>query len=300
MKFIYFGTPEFAASILEHLIDQGFLPSAIVTQPDRPKGRSLLLSPSPVKELSLKRIGQVPIFQPEKASHPPFLEQLRVMGADLYVVVVYGQILSSRLLDLPPLGSINVHPSLLPKYRGPSPIRAPLFAGEEETGVTIMKLIREMDAGDIVAQKKVSIPPEMVFGELEDHLLAVSKDLLVQVIGEYQTGIPYGTPQDHSKATFTKKLTPEETRIDWKRSAYQIHCQVRALCPKPGAWAEFESRSGLKRIKILRTREGEGTSWPCVACGDGSLELLQVQPEGKKAMSGSEFFRGVDEKFRLL
>ena len=161
MRIVFFGTPHFAAEVLDSLIESGVEIAAIVSQPDRPKGRSLQISPTPVKEVAAKKAPFIPIFQPEKSSNPEFLEELKKLQADLYVVVAFGQILPQKLLDIPRLGCINVHASLLPKYRGAAPIQRSLLQGDKETGIAIQKMVKELDAGDVLRVEKIPIPEEM-------------------------------------------------------------------------------------------------------------------------------------------
>ncbi len=298
MKIVFFGTPFFAAEILGYLLGQSVQIAAVVTQPDRPKGRSLQMTPSPVKALIQERAPSIPLYQPEKSSNEEFLSQIAAYKADLFVVVAFGQILPQKLLDIPPLGCINIHTSLLPKLRGAAPIQRALFNGDAETGVSIQKMVRQLDAGDVVAVEKIAIPLEMTYGELEAKLCSLAKPLLIKVLDLYGKGIPPGTPQDPAQATYASKVELEEGEIHWERPASEIHNLVRAFSPRPGAWCWAQS----KRLKILRSRAlpapqgrpGEILSIKdaLIGCGQGALELLQVQPEGKKAMSGADWLRG--------
>ncbi|HSX11123.1 MAG TPA: methionyl-tRNA formyltransferase [Chlamydiales bacterium] len=297
IKVVFFGTPDFAAEVLHYLLDHGVDIVAAVTQPDRPKGRSLQLTPSPVKTLALSR--NIPVFQPEKASNETFLQQLAALKADLFVVVVFGQILSQKLLDIPPLGSINVHPSLLPKFRGAAPVHRSLMAGVTETGVSIQKIVKQLDAGDVLAVAKMGVPPDMIFGELEPQLLELSKPLLLGVIHKYEHGVPPATPQDPALATYASKFELDELEIRWDKPAAELHNLIRAFSPRPGAWCWIRSGEERKRLKILRTQivsasgsPGQILSNETVACGHGALRLLEVQPEGKKIMKAADWLRG--------
>ncbi|MBI3901070.1 MAG: methionyl-tRNA formyltransferase, partial [Chlamydiia bacterium] len=185
MQIVFFGTPLFAASILDFLLQAGKIPSAVVTQPDRPKGRSLLLSSSPVKEVLLEKIPQCPLYQPEKCSSLEFLESMRQLQPDLFVVVAFGQILPQALLDIPKKGAINIHASLLPKYRGAAPIQRAIMDGEKETGVVIQKMVKQLDAGDVIATAKIEIPSHMNAGELQEALCELAKPLLLVVLDAY-------------------------------------------------------------------------------------------------------------------
>ncbi len=299
MKIVYFGTPHFAAEVLKDLLLHKIAISAVVTQPDRPKGRSLQLAPSPVKIVAEE--AAIPIFQPEKCSETSFLEQLIELKADLFVVVAFGQILPQKLLDIPPLGSINIHASLLPKYRGAAPIQRAIMGGETETGIAIQKMVRQLDAGDVVAVSKVPIPPDMTFGELEEKLIEAAKPLLRQVIREYTIRIPEAVPQNHAEATYASKIELAEGEVVWSRPAAELHNLIRAFSPKPGAWCWIYPPGGeRKRLKILRSEvvdrqasPGEIlSSDPIIGSARHSLKLLEVQPEGKKGMRGADWFRG--------
>lgn len=299
-KIVFFGTPRFAAEILRYLVQNDGSIVGIVTQPDRPRGRSLQLVPSPVKEVAAELLPNVPVFQPEKASNENFLQDLFSLDADLYVVVAYGQILSQRLLSHPPLGCINIHASLLPKYRGAAPMQRCLMNGEKETGVAIQKMVKQLDAGDVIAIAKIQIPDEMILGELEAQLCAISKPLLLNVLKAYDSGVPEGVPQDHSLATYASKIEPWEGEIIWDLPADKIHNLIRAFSPRPGAWSWLESSQ--KKIKIFRARLEEHkqgipgqllSNDGLIGCGRGALRLIEVQPEGKKPMSWGDWFRGV-------
>jgi methionyl-tRNA formyltransferase len=299
MKIVFFGTPQFAALDLEYLLDHGVEVVAVVTQPDRPKGRSLQMTPSAVKALVLSKAPHIPILQPEKATEGLFLNELAALNADLFVVVAYGQILSQKLLDIPPLGCINVHASLLPKLRGAAPIQRAILTGETETGIAIQKMVRQLDAGDVIAVAKIPIGPDMTFGELEKALNDLSKPLLLEVIHKYAHGIPNATPQDQLLATYASKIELEEGEISWQNPACQIHNLIRAFSPRPGAWCWVQLGNDRKRLKILRSTlaSGQGTpgevlSLGVIACGEGAIRLVEVQPEGKKAMAAADWFRG--------
>ena len=305
-RVVFFGTPAFAAEILSYLLETSHDIVAVVTQPDRPQGRSSQLVPSPVKQVA----QQLPCLQPEKASDPTFLAQLRDLNADLYVVAAFGQILPQTLLDIPRLGIINVHTSLLPKYRGAAPIQRALMAGDPITGVTIMKIVRQLDAGDILAVAEMPLPQGMAFGELEAELCALSKPLLVSVLRAYEEGIPPSVPQDPTHVTFAPKITTEECKVDWSRSAQEIHNQIRALSPQPGAWCWVLHGDEKRRVKILQSavvtnsnsnRPGalslQKNSSLIVFCGIGAIELFSVQPEGKRPMRAIEWARGYRDNF---
>jgi methionyl-tRNA formyltransferase len=303
MRLIFFGTPWFAAEVLRYLVEQRIFFSAVVTQPDRPQGRNLELAPSAVKRLVQQLGMEAPVFQPEKASDPCFLQNLEQMQADLFVVVAYGQILSRRLLAIPRMGCINVHASLLPQYRGAAPIQRCLMNGDTKTGISIQKMVYQLDAGDVIAQDFCPVDLEMRFSDLERLLCELSKPLLLSVIRQYQAGeIPNARPQDEAQVTLAPKIAAEETLIQWDWDATRLHNLVRALSPRPGAWCWVDN-GGRKRLKILRANVSPLNGIPgdvlrfekslCViAAHNGALQLTEVQPEGKKAMTAADWIRG--------
>ncbi len=299
MKIIFFGTPHFAAQSLRYLLDSGVSIAAVVTQPDRPKGRSGAPLPSPVKQIALE--AGLDVLQPEKASQVDFLASLGSYQADLYVVVAFGQILPQKLLDIPPLGCINVHASLLPAYRGAAPMQRSLMDGVEETGVCVQKMVKQLDAGDVIAEKKITVPLEMTFGELQEVLCGLSKELLLSVIHQYAKGVPPASPQDPGRISYAPKITTEECEIDWSLPALTLHHRIRALSPRPGAWCRVQIDGETKRLKILRSRplQDQGPLGQLVLpqaliyCKEGALQLLEVQPDGKKAMKASDWLRGL-------
>ncbi|HEX2582780.1 MAG TPA: methionyl-tRNA formyltransferase [Chlamydiales bacterium] len=294
LRIAFFGTPSFAAQILEDLIERNVSIVAVVSQPDRPKGRSLRLAPTPVKEVALAKLSEAILFQPEKASNPVFLDQLAALSVDLYVVVAFGQILPQKLLQIPRLGCINVHASLLPKYRGAAPIQRALLNGDRETGISIQKMVRELDAGDVICKEKIAISPEMTYGELEAALCALSKPLLFSALRAYEKGIPPAEPQDPSQVTFAPKVTAEEAQIHWDKDAATLHNQIRAFNPRPGAWCWVEWNGEKKRLKILRARVAQSPDNKefYIPCGRGFLQLLEVQMEGKPRCLAADWLRG--------
>lgn len=312
MKIVFFGTSSFAAQILSFLIQHRLNIVAVVTRPDRPQGRSLKTASPAVKEVARTEIPQIPVFQPEKASTVELADKLRSLNPDLFLVVAYGEIIKTILLSIPIKGSINIHASLLPKYRGAAPIQRALMNGEVETGVTIIEMVLEMDAGDILAVAKTSIPPEMTFGELEIQLRQISGPLVLDVIQKIDKGNVTRQPQNPLEVTFASKLLPQEEKINWLDSAKKIHNQIRALSPTPGAWSYVQCGKEKKRIKIKRSEPVEassgvpGESLLCerrewiVACGKGALKLLEVQLEGKKTLLVDEFLRGIQNPPQIL
>jgi len=307
MKVIFFGTPDFAAEHLKILVEKGVEVLAVVTKPDKPQGRSLKMQPAAVKVMAEKILPHTPLFQPEKCSSPEFIEVLKQFPADLYVVVAYGEIIKQQVIDLPPLGCINVHASLLPYYRGAAPMQRVLLNGEKESGVTIIQLVLKMDAGDVLYKEAMPIPENMTFPEFEKELCQLGCKCMLKVIEDFKSGKVEKVPQDHSQATFAKKIETAECQIDWKKPALAIHNLVRAVTPSPGAFCFVMVRGEKKRLKVLRsTRVQDIHQAPgkviiiskdevAIACGEGALKLEEVQLEGSKAMPASQFLRGVPE-----
>lgn len=307
---IFFGTPVFSAQVLDYLISNHVLIKGIVTQPDRPKGRSLQVSISAVKEVAQRKIPDVPIFQPERCSNAEFLQQITALQADLYVVVAFGQILPVKLLEIPSFGCINVHASLLPKYRGAAPIQRSLINGDLETGVAIQKMVKELDAGDVIVESRIPISEDMNYGELEQSLCDLSKPVLLSLIQSYSQGVPSAVPQDHSAATYAAKIKPEEGQISWDKDFSVLHDLIRGYSPRPGAWCLVEWNGEPKRLKILKSKKNlllsglPGQLIPSkeliVSCKEGSLTLVEVQLEGKPKMNGSDWFRGAPKNLKFL
>lgn len=294
MKIVFFGTPEFAAKILEALQSAKVDIVAIVTKPDTPQGRSLKLTPPSVKQLAEKLMPHVPILQPIKCSTPEMIEELKKFQADLFVVVAYGEILSQALLDVAPHGAINVHASLLPGYRGAAPIQRVLMNGEIETGISIIRLVKKMDAGDVLHAERLAIPPTMTGGELESALCHLGIRCLFKVLGDFEKGSVTATPQDDSQVTFAHKITQDECHLDWKKPAQELYNLVRALSPHPGAWCDCLVRGEKKRLKVYGAEVVEGPAQGLVVpCGEGALRLLTIQLEGKPKMAAPDFLRGI-------
>jgi len=308
MKIVFFGTPKFAANILSYLFEKKVNVVALVTQPDVKKNKRINISET--KKIASLYLDKTDIYQPEKASDPEFINEIKNYKADLFIVVAYGQILRQALLDVPKQGSINVHASLLPKYRGAAPIQHAILNGEKKTGITIQKLVRKMDAGPIILQKDIEIKEDMIFSELEEELCLMSKPLLLQVLEMYKKNEVPLTNQDESKVTFAHKITKEIREINFDNDAKQIYNQIRAFALKPAAFCKVKIQENKKELKIfeskildknLKPREIllEGNS-VIVGCKDSSLELIEVQLEGKKKMRASDFMRGVQGKISFL
>lgn len=278
---------------------------AIISKPDKPKGRNLHLEPTAVKAYIKEKHPHIPLFQPEKVSDPSFFPTLEKFNADLFVVVAYGEIIKQPILDLPKKGCINVHTSLLPKYRGAAPIQRAIMAGENESGVTIMHMVKKMDAGDIICQVKVPIGEETTFEELEASLLKAGAQALVEVIKE---GVFPHVAQDESKATFAPKVELEECEIKWEKPALEIHNLIRGSNPEPGAWVKVKIKNEEKRLKIFRSRVVNQEGMPgqilafnknglIVACKEKALQIVELQLEGKKRVLASQWIQGVRQEF---
>jgi len=310
MKVIYFGTPHFAAEVLNYLLEHGVDVVAVVTKPDRAQGRSSTPVPTPVKLVAQSTTPPLPLFQPEIISAIDYASTLEAFQADLFVVVAYGEIIKRHLLDMPKTACINLHASLLPTYRGAAPIQRCIINGEKETGITIMHMAKKMDAGDIISIEKVAIGHEITYGELESELCRVGSELLLKTIRNFEKGEVARTVQEHSLATFAPKIELEDCRIDWNKTADQIHNLVRGVNPHPGAWCNVIVKGQAKRLRVITTTvmsneekiESEGIEAGQiisstkeglqVGCGQDILNLVQIQIEGKKPMSAIEFMRG--------
>ena len=297
---VFMGTPVFAVGSLEALLKAGqYHIQAVVTQPDRPKGRGQKLVETPVKAFALQHGLQV--FQPLKVKEPDFVRQLKEWNPDFIVVAAFGQLLPQEILDIPAYGCINVHASLLPRYRGAAPIQYAIIKGEKETGVTIMRMDKGMDTGAMYSRVVVPIDEEMNFARLHDKLMEKGAQLLADTLPRIAAGLQ-PERQKESEATYATLLTKEMAKIDWTRSAQEVHDMVRGFDPVPGA---FTYLSDGKLLKIWETRvTGKlaeavpGTVVAVskkdftVACGDGELRILTVQPESKKRMPAAVFLNG--------
>jgi methionyl-tRNA formyltransferase len=299
LRIVFFGTPAFAVPSLEALIASRHRVVAVVSQPDRPKGRGHQLQATATKAVA--QTPRIPVLQPAKIREEAFLQQIGDLNADLGVVVAFGRILPDALLAIPRLGMINVHASVLPRYRGAAPIQRAVLAGDPETGVTIMRVAAELDAGPTFAIETVPIPPDATSGEMETVLAHLGARLMLPVVNAMAEGRAIETPQDHSRATHAAKITKEEGAIDWTAPASVVHNQVRGLQPWPLAW----TRLGSDRLVLRRTRPlAHGDLAPgtvvraggdelVVACGHGTeLQILEIQPEGRRTMTAREFLAG--------
>ncbi|MDS1029859.1 methionyl-tRNA formyltransferase [Bacillota bacterium LX-D] len=299
MRVVFMGTSSFAVPCLKALVHTEYEIITVVTQPDRPKGRGNQVYPSPVKELCLE-LG-LPVFQPDKVKNPENVAYLKKLAPELIVVVAYGQILSSEILSLPTLGSINVHGSLLPAYRGSAPIHWAIINGEKETGVSTMYMTPGLDSGDVILQQKVPIGATTTVGQLHDNLAEEGAQLLLKTLDLIAQGKAPRIPQDETKVSFAPPLTRENEKINWTQSNQQILNLIRGMNPWPGAYTTLEN-------KILKIWAGEcvpdekkvqpGTiiaankNGILVKCGEGGLKITEIQPQGKKKMSAAAFICG--------
>jgi methionyl-tRNA formyltransferase len=303
LRIIFMGTAELACPSLAALVRApGFTVAGVVTQPDRPKGRELKLQPPPVKIEALR--WDLPVLQPERARDESFIQTLHALDPDLIVVAAYGQILRPVVLELPRFGCLNVHASILPEYRGAAPIQWAILNGETETGVTIMKMNAGLDTGDILTQTKTPIVPADNARTVHDRLARLGADLLVRTIRDYLAGKIAPRPQSGEAASYARKLTKEDGRIDWTQPALAIWNRVRAFNPWPGAFTTHKAQPKSFLLKIWQAETavqfsgdpGEivqaDQSGITVACGQGALRILSLQPAGGRVMAAQEFLAG--------
>ena len=298
MRVVFMGTPDIAAACLTKILGDGCEVVGVYTQPDRPKGRGMKMVYSPVKEVALQH--EIPVFQPENFRADETVETLRALKPDVCAVVAYGRILPQRVLDIPPMGCINIHASLLPAYRGSAPYQWAVLDGLKESGVSAMYLCHEMDAGDVIDAAKTPIGENMTAGELLDQLAVLGADLLSKTLGRLEAGETVeAVPQDPTKVSFAPMLDKTMCPIDFTKTAQQVHNQVRGLHPWPVATMELEG----KKFKIHATRVAEGSGRPGeilgltktglrIACGEGAVEVISLQAEGGKRMNAPDYFRG--------
>ena len=299
MRIVFMGTPGFAITPLERLYNEGHDIAAVVTRPDRPRNRGLKVSGCPVKEYALSRGTQV--YSPESLRDGVLTGILRELTCELIVVVAFGKLLPVDMLEIPSFGCINLHGSLLPKYRGASPIQWAVLNGEKETGVTAMYMAEELDSGDILGSKKTHIGDEETTGEVYARLMTLGADLLVETIESISNGTVTRVPQDPDEATFAPPMSKSMSPIDWTRSAHNIKCQVRGLNPWPVATALLNGKVykvfsvntvGVKRAEAPGTLISAGKDGIEIACGDGSVKITELQAPGGKRMKVADFLRG--------
>ena len=297
MRVVFMGTPDIAATCLKKIIEDGMDVVAVYTQPDRPKGRGMKMVFSPVKEVAIAH--GLPVFQPEHFRENETVEQLRALQPDVLAVVAYGRILPQRVLDIPKLGCINIHASLLPQYRGSAPYQWAVLDGLAETGVSAQYMAAKMDAGDVIGVAKTPIGENETAGQLLDRLAVLGADLLRDTLRQVESGTAVATKQDEAAVTYAPMLDKSMCPIDFTKSARQIHNQVRGLHPWPVATMELKGQ----RFKVHETRVLDRSGKPgeilelnkqglVIACGDGAIEIRQLQAEGGKRMAAPDYFRG--------
>jgi len=299
MRIVFMGTPDFARGPLERLYNDGHDIAAVFTQPDKPRNRGMKVAPCPVGELAAER--GTPVFQPATLRDGTALKILSELQCELIAVVAYGKLLPLDVLELPPLGCVNIHGSLLPKYRGAAPIQRAVINGERETGVTSIYMAEEMDAGDILYTRKTAIGDDETAGELFDRLGILAAELLSETVDAISRGSAVGIPQNHEEATFAPPLRKEASAIDWRDCAEVIRNKVRGFNPRPTATAEF----GGVTYKVFSAAAGErkagtvpgriiaaGNEGLAVECGDGTVIIKELQAPGGKRMSAADYLRG--------
>lgn len=305
MNIVFIGTSKFAVPALEKLLASPHKVLSVVTQPDRPKGRGQEVRPSPVKEVAVAKACH--LYQPEDVNDYEFIRELRALSPDVIVVVAYGQKLGKEILEMPRFYCLNIHPSLLPKYRGAAPVARAILNGDTYTGVCVVKVTEKMDAGPILGITRVEIPFDATTPDMEDKLSQIGADLLIEVIGLVQERTHIELPQDDREATFAKKFEKNDGKIDWRKPAVKIHNFVRALQPFPGAFTVLNrQRVTLHKVKpqrlpqrpneragTIRSADKDGIR---VACSDGEVLILELQPENKRRMTAEEFLNGYKPK----
>jgi methionyl-tRNA formyltransferase len=298
VRVVFFGTPEFAVPSLAALLGEGFDVLAVVTQPDRPQGRSRSQAlPSPVKQAA--QVDDLPVLQPERPTDPGFVQTIRELAPDVGVVVAYGHILKPDVLAVPTRGMVNLHPSLLPELRGAAPIEWAIINGLRQTGVSIMQMDAGMDSGPILHYIPEDLPPDITGGELSAHLSEVGAEALVEALVLLEQGAVQPRPQDEARVTFAPKITRETARIDWTIAAERVARLIRGLDPKPGAWTDLDGQA-VKLFGAAAAGGGPGTPGEVlqadgrlrIAAQDGVVTVEEVQPEGKARMPAAEWVRG--------
>ena len=300
MRIVFMGTPDFAVPSLRALLDGGYNVVGVFCQPDRPKGRGHKLAPCPVKEVALE--AGIPVFQPERIKRAEGVEMLKSCAPDLCVTAAFGQLLSQEILDIPPLGTVNVHSSLLPKHRGSAPINWSIIKGDKVTGVSTMFTDIGMDTGDMLLMRETPIGEKETAGELSDRLAVMGAQLLVETLKALEAGTLVRTPQNPEEATYEPKMDKELGRIDWAKPAAEIDCLVRGTTPWPGAFTTVgEGTMKVFEVRVCgdKTDAAPGTVLAAdakvglvVACGDAQLELTQIQMPGAKRMNAKDYLRG--------
>lgn len=301
LRVVFMGTPDFSVPTLMEIVGQGHDLVACYSQPPRPAGRGMELKKSPVHEAA-ESFG-IPVFTPTSLKSEDEQERFAGLDADVAVVVAYGLLLPKAVLDAPQFGCLNLHASLLPRWRGAAPINRAIMAGDKESAVQVMRMEEGLDTGPVCMSESVAITENMTAGELHDHLSALGGDLMVRALAALSRGALGEQAQAEEGVTYAAKLSKQETRINWSQTAGDVHNHIRGLSPFPGAWCEMTLGTKPERVKILRSAlsEGAGTPGtvisangsPVIACAEGAVRLDEVQRAGKRPMSGEDFLRGV-------
>jgi methionyl-tRNA formyltransferase len=298
LRVVFMGTPDFARPVLAEILGQGHEVAAVYARPPAAAGRGMALKRSPVHEFA-DGFG-IPVFTPKSFRDGEVIDTFASLRADVAVVVAYGLILPKAALEAPAQGCLNVHASLLPRWRGAAPIQRAVMAGDAETGVMVMRMEEGLDTGPVAMAERVAIGPEMTAGELHDVLSRLGADLAARALAALSRGSLGFVPQASDGVTYAAKIDKAEARIDFSKSARQVHDQIRGLAPFPGAWLAFEGPRGEERLKVLRSERREGRGAPgtvlddrlTIACGEGAVRLVTVQRAGKGAMAAEDFLKG--------
>ncbi|MBO0345702.1 methionyl-tRNA formyltransferase [Roseibium sp. CAU 1637] len=308
LRIIFMGTPEFSVPTLMEIVGMGYEVVACYSQPPRPAGRGMDLKKSPVHEAA-ESFG-IPVFTPTSLKDPEEQQKFTDLDADVAVVVAYGLLLPQAVLDATREGCLNLHASLLPRWRGAAPINRAIMAGDAETGIQVMRMEAGLDTGPVCMAETMPIDANMTAGDLHDQLSGLGGDLMVRALAALSRGALMATPQAEEGVTYASKLSKSETQIDFSQSALSVHNHIRGLSPFPGAWFEMQRGTKTERVKVLRSQvadvQGAGAepgtllisdgNGPVVACGEGAVRCTQLQRAGKTAVSGAEFLRGLQLK----
>jgi methionyl-tRNA formyltransferase len=299
LRIVFMGTPDFAVPALSEILGQGHEVVAVYTQPPRGAGRGMATRKSPVHEAA-ERFA-IPVSTPPGLKEPLEAQRFAALDADVAVVAAYGQILPASFLSAPAHGCLNLHASLLPRWRGAAPIARAIMAGDTETGVMVMRMEAGLDTGPVAMSEKIAIGPDMTAGELSDRLARLGADLMVRALAALSRGVLDTVAQSDEGVTYANKINKSETRIDWSRSAAEVHNHIRGLSPDPGAWFATNFGKGEERVKILRSTLADGKGAPgsvldanfAVACGSGAVRLIELQRGGKQPTKAADFLRGL-------
>jgi methionyl-tRNA formyltransferase len=298
LRVVFMGTPDFAVPTLSEIVGAGHEVVGVYTQPPRPAGRGMEDKKSPVHRFAEE--AELPVFTPKSLRRAEVQNAFASLGADVAVVVAYGLILPKAILETPPFGCLNLHGSLLPRWRGAAPIQRAVMAGDKETGVMVMKMEEGLDTGPVALADRISVGPDSTAGEIHDHLSLMGASLMLRALILLEKGELTFAPQPEDGVTYAAKISKEETRIDWSRSGGEVHDMIRGLSPYPGAWFEALLGGKAERVKVLRSVLVPGKGEPgllldghlTVACGSQAVRLTQVQRPGRRPVGGAEFLRG--------